>query len=431
MNKLRNSWIIFIIILIITTFNSDISNIRLITVQGVIEPSIESEIVIGIDLGHDNTVNYTDIVNFTSILDSTFDSEGVKLITTELSSEILTDIDVLMVLAPTIAYSESEVEAVEQFIKEGNSILIATGFRNQSNEPCNDIMNSFGLKFDLTSSIIPENAHVIPSAQYSTSSKNFTAPEIPITEDITQIVLPNGLGISFNDSKLTSYQSPSITFYNPILLLNQNETPSGNNTLVSSLEFNNGARILAISSSDMFNNSYIEPLPSNSSIFNDNTDFLLNAIKWLGRNTGIMNFYHSSVDKVVGQAISIGEMIFGNVTLVDSQNRSLSQGQVVIALERDGLILSQRSMSVDPNNFSNYKGWVSTEGVSYGHCDVLFIANLKGYHPLELSASRVYISRLFPSPILPNLAFWGLTFASILIFLSIALFIRTSLKKYE
>jgi len=50
------------------------SNIRLITVQGVIEPSIESEIVIGIDLGHDNTVNYTDIVNFTSILDSTFDS---------------------------------------------------------------------------------------------------------------------------------------------------------------------------------------------------------------------------------------------------------------------------------------------------------------------------------------------------------------------
>ena len=431
MNKLRNSWIIFIIILIITIFNSDMSNIGLITVQGAIEPSLESEIVIGIDLGHDSTVNSTDIVNFTSILDSTFDSEGVKLITTELSSEILADIDVLMILAPTIAYSESELEAVEQFIKEGNSILIATGFRNQSNEPCNDIMNPFGLKFDLTSSIIPENAHVIQSAQYSTLSKNFTTPKIPITENISQIILPNGLGISFNDSKQTSYQSPSILFYNPILLLNMDEVPSGNNTLVSSLEFNNGARILAISSSDMFNNSYIKPLSSNLSIFIDNTDFLSNAIKWLGRNTGIMNFYYPSVDKVVGQTILIGEIIYGNVTLVDSQNSSLSQGQVVIALERGGSIFSQRSMQVDPNNSSNYQGWVSTVGVPYGHCDVVFIANLKGYHPLQFSASRVYIERVFPSPILPNIAFWGLFFASILIFLSMALFIRASLKKYE
>ncbi|MFX0088093.1 MAG: hypothetical protein ACFFAU_20740 [Candidatus Hodarchaeota archaeon] len=402
-----------------------------IVVQGAIEPTIESEIVIGIDLGHDNAINSSHLTNLTSILNTTFSSQEVVFIEDDLSDTSLTGIDVLMTVAPTVGYSDTEVEVVEEFIKLGNSVLIATGFRNQSEEPCNALMKPYGLSFNLTSSIIPENARGNQSAQYLITSRNFTTPKTPLTENVSQIVLPNAMGISFNDSKLISYQSPSILYYNPILLLNLDEKPSKNNTLISTLEFMNGARILAISSADMLNNSYIEPLVNTSSMFLDNTKFLLNAIRWLGRNTGIMNFYNPSIDKVVDQSIKIGETIHGNVTLVDSENNSISQGQVTITLERTGSILTRRAMHLDPNNSTNYIGWVSTEGLSFGWCDVVFFGNRRGYLPIELSAGSIYLESLFPSPILPNLAFWSLFLASILIFLSTALFVRTSLKKYE
>ncbi len=431
MNKSQNSWILIITILFVTIFNINMNTMRLIVVQGAIEPTVESEIVIGIDLGHDNAINSSHLTNLTHILDTTFSSDGVVFIEEDLSDASLAGIDVLLTVAPTVRYSDSEVEVVEEFIKLGNSVLIATGFRNQSEEPCNALMEPYGLSFNLTSSIIPENARGNQSAQYSIISRNFTTPKTPLTENVSQIVLPNSMGISFNESKLISYQSPSILYYNPILLLNLDEKPSKNNTLISTLEFKNGARILAISSADMLNNSYIEPLVNTSSIFLDNTKFLLNAIRWLGRNTGIMNFYNPSIDKVVDQSIKIGEIINGNVTLVDSQNNSISQGQVTITLERTGSILTRRTMELDPNNKTKYIGWVSTEGLSYGWCDVVFFGNRRGYLPIEISAGSIYLESLFPSPILPNLAFWSLFLASIIIFLATALFVRTSLKKYE
>ncbi len=431
MNKSQNSWILIITILFVTKFNINMNTMRLIVVQGAIEPTVESEIVIGIDLGHDNAINSSHLTNLTHILDTTFSSDGVVFIEEDLSDASLAGIDVLLTVAPTVRYSDSEVEVVEEFIKLGNSVLIATGFRNQSEEPCNALMEPYGLSFNLTSSIIPENARGNQSAQYSIISRNFTTPKTPLTENVSQIVLPNSMGISFNESKLISYQSPSILYYNPILLLNLDEKPSKNNTLISTLEFKNGARILAISSADMLNNSYIEPLVNTSSIILDNTKFLLNAIRWLGRNTGIMNFYNPSIDKVVDQSIKIGEIINGNVTLVDSQNNSISQGQVTITLERTGSILTRRTMELDPNNKTKYIGWVSTEGLSYGWCDVVFFGNRRGYLPIEISAGSIYLESLFPSPILPNLAFWSLFLASIIIFLATALFVRTSLKKYE
>lgn len=405
--------------------------IKLVAVQGTIEPTNESEIVIGIDFGHENDVNSSELINLTNILENIFSSQEIVVIEDDLSSEALADIDVLSIIAPNNEYIESEIDAVEGFIKKGNSLFISTGYRNQTLEHTNSLIYRFGLNFSLESSIIPEYVLENQSSHYEILARNFTTPSTPITENISQLILPNGVGISFNESYLESYQSPAITFYNPILVKNLDEEPSENNTLASTLEFENGARILAVGSAEMFNNSYIEPLSNTSTIFLDNTNFILNGIRWLGRNTGIMNLYDPSVDKIQDQSIPIGEIINGNVTLVDSQNKIVPQGQVIITLERTGSILSQRTMQMDPDNSSNYLGWVSTEGLSYGFCDVVFMANRRGYLPVELSAGRLYLERAFPSPELPNIAFFGLSFATIVIFLSTALFIRTSLKKYE
>ncbi len=406
----------------LTILMTNNANLTVTTVQGTVKPTAESEIVIGIDLSHDNDVNSSELTNLTSILNTTFSSQQIVLLNDKFTPENLANIDVLTILAPTTTFDLDleELEVVEEFIETGKSMLIATGHRNQTRDPLNDLLSVYGLNFNYSRSILSEQA----------LARNFTTPKTPLTENISQLICPNGLGISFNESKLESYQSPAILSYNPILLVNSDEAPSENNTLISTLEFENGARILAIGSAEMFNNSYIEPLANTSSIFLDNTDFFINAIKWLGKNTGIMNFYESWVD-LDGQSINIGEIIHGNVTLVNSQNQSLSQVQLIITLERTGSILSSRVMHISPNNYSKYFGWVSTEDLSYGYCDIIFMANHIGYLPIEVAAGRVYLEPPFPARKNPNPAIMGLFLASSLLFISSVVFIYINLEKKE
>ncbi|MFX0013600.1 MAG: hypothetical protein ACFFB2_10650 [Promethearchaeota archaeon] len=421
MNKLKNYWIILIIVFSLTILNNNNTYINISTVQGTVEPVLESEIVIGIDLSHNNAINSSDITKLTSILNTTFSSQEIVFLRDDLTFENLLGIDVLTILAPTEDFEpETEVTAIEDFIKAGKSVLAATGFRNQTGDPLNDYLNIFGLKFNYTNPITSKVA----------LARNFTSPPTPLVENISQIIIPNGIGISFNESKLESYLSPVIIHYNPILVKSLDEDTSENNTLISSLEFENGARILAVGSVDMFNNSYIEPLDNSSSLFLDNTNFLINAIKWLGRNTGFLNFYRPWVD-LDGRSIDIGTIVHGNVTLVNTLNQSLSQVQLIIALERTGSILSSRIMRLAPNNSSRYFGWVSTEGLSYGYCDVIFMAKHVGYLSIELRAGRLYIEPPFPSPEPPNEVLLGLFSASSLLFVSSAVLVYINLGKKE
>jgi hypothetical protein len=399
-------------------------------IQGAVAPTLESDIVIGIDMAHNNNISVSQLTNLTTLLNTTFSSTQVVFLKNNINSGELSRIDVLVVFAPTIEFTETEIEDVENFIKNGNSMMVATGYMNQSTEYSNDILSVFGLSFNMSSSVIPEIVmnNINITIPYSNITRDFTTPITPITENISQIIFPNGVGISFNKSKLESYDSPAITYFNPVLLMNASAEVSENNTLASTLEFENGARILTIGSVDLFNNSYIEPLENTSSIFIDNTDFIMNSIRWLGRNTGIMNFYEPWTDHHA-QSIKLGEIIHGKVTLLNSKNESLTQTQIFVALERTGSYLSSRIMSVDPSNSSRFFGSVNTEGLSSGYCDVVFIANRIGYLPIELRAGRVYLENAFPTPIPPNFAFWGLMIAVIAIFVTTAVFIRMNFKE--
>jgi len=399
-------------------------------IQGAVAPTLESDIVIGIDMAHNNNISVNQLTNLTTLLNTTFSSTQVVFLNNNVNSGELSRITVLVILAPTIEFTETEIEDVEDFIKNGNSILVATGYMNQSTEYSNDILEVFGLSFNMSSSVIPEkvmnNRNITIS--YSNVTRDFTTPITPITENVSQIIYPDGLGISFNESKLESYNSPAITYFNPVLLMNSSAEVSENNTLASTLEFENGARILTIGSVNMFNNSYIEPLDNASNTFIDNTDFIMNSIRWLGRNTGIMNFHEPWTDHNA-HSIELGEIIHGEVTLLNSQNESLTQSQIFITLERTGTYLSSRIMSVNPSNSSKFFGSVNTEGLSSGYCDVVFIANRIGYLPIEIHAGRVYLESPFPTPIPPNFALWGLMIAVIAIFVTTAVFVRMNFKE--
>jgi hypothetical protein len=403
---------------------------HVVIVHGSISPTHESDIVIGIDMAHNNNITTAQLTNLTALLNSTFGTSDVVFLRQSVNTIELSDINVLVILAPTSSYSESEIEDVEDFIKTGNSLLVATGYINQLTEHSNSLLNIFGISFSLESSIIPEEARISQDSilQYTYLTNNFTTPITPLTEDISRIIYPNGLGISFNNSYLHSYKSPKITYFNPVLLMNDLEESSENNTLASTLEFENGARILAIGSVAMFNNSFIEPLDDSIGESFDNTNFILNSIRWLGRNTGIMNFQSPWTDRHT-QSIDLGEVVNGEVTLVDSFNQSLTQTQIYIALERTGSILRSRIMDQNSTDLARYFGSVNTEDLTSGYCDVIFMANRIGYLPIEVTAGRIYLKSTFPFPIPPNPALWGLLIAVVVLFVSSVFFIRLNLKE--
>jgi hypothetical protein len=385
--------------------------------------------IIGLDLAHQNNLSSTELTNLSSILNSEFGS--VIPYNTEFTQDNLASLDVLVIIAPTVALTNAELNLMEEFLKQGKSLLVASSYRNQTTDSANEILQPFGLSFNLTSSLIPDLVQQgdQPNSYYYLA-RNFTTPTTPISANITQLILPSALGISFNETKLETYTSPAILFHKPLLLKNLDDPPSKDNTLAATLEFENGGRILAIGSTNMFNNSFIKPLADATSFLFDNTAFVVNAIKWLGRSTGIMNFYGPWVD-IDELTVDIGRVIHGNVTLVDAHNHSLSQIQISINLERNGAILESRAMRVDPNNSSKYSGWISTERLSYGFCDIVFIANRVGYLPVELNAGRLYLNPQFPSPLFPELAMWGLFIATVILFVSTALLIWRNLRINE
>jgi hypothetical protein len=398
---------------------------------GAVSPTLESDIAIGIDMGHNNNISESQLSNLTALLNGIFSpTEDVKFFSDNINEDALRTVDVLLVLAPTTSFTDSEIQDVEDFIKDGKSMLVATGYMNQTTENSNEILERFGLSFNLSSSIIPtevrENTGI--TEHYDYLARNFTTPITPITENISQIELPNALGISFNSSKLETYVSPSITYFNPLLLKDSTVEPSENNTLASTLELENGARILTIGSVDMFNDTYIKPLDNSTSVFLDNSEFITNSIRWLGRNTGIMSFYNPWTS-LEGQSVKLGVIIDGNVTLVNSKNQSLSQTQIFIALERTGTILAQRILNVDPLNSTRFFGSINTEGLSSGSCDIIFIANRIGYLPIQVFASRIYLESPFPSPVLPDFALFGLLIAIVVLFVSSAFLVRMNLKE--
>ncbi len=431
MKKLKKTYVLFLFVIFLTAVAINDNHSASMIVKGAVSPTLESDIVIGIDMVHDNNISESQLSNLTTLLNQIFSpDEDVKFLSDNLNEDTLGSIDVLLVLAPTTSYTDSEVQNIEEFVKDGNSMLVAAGYMNQTTENANEILDVFGLSFNLSSSLIPsevrENNETVQ--QYEYLARDFTTPITPITENISQIQLPNALGISFNESKLDTYVSPAITYFNPLLLKDSTNNATENNTLASTLEFENGARILTIGSSDMFNDSYIEPLDNTTNVFIDNSDFIINSIRWLGRNTGIMSFYNPWTDHE-GQSVKLGVIINGNVTLVNSQNESLSQTQIFIALERSGSILTQRIMNVDPSNSSRFFGSVDTDGLSGGSCDIIFIANRIGYLPIQVFAGRIYLESPFPSPKLPNFALFGLLIAVLILFISSAFLVRLNLKE--
>ena len=121
MRKLRKSCFIVFYIFFFIAIIINSNNLHTIIVQGTVEPTIESEIVIGIDMGHQNNLTTNQLTNLTSILNTTFSSDGIIFLKEEFNLEALSEIDVLIILAPTLI-SDDDVDVVESYLQNGHAV---------------------------------------------------------------------------------------------------------------------------------------------------------------------------------------------------------------------------------------------------------------------------------------------------------------------
>ena len=84
MKKLKSTYVLFLFVIFITAVAIKDRNSSSTIVTGAVAPTLESEIVIGIDMAHNNNISENQLSNLTTLLDDMFSpGEDVKILDEE------------------------------------------------------------------------------------------------------------------------------------------------------------------------------------------------------------------------------------------------------------------------------------------------------------------------------------------------------------
>ncbi|MCK4849188.1 MAG: hypothetical protein KAT16_09195, partial [Candidatus Heimdallarchaeota archaeon] len=81
MNKLKNTCALLILIVFLAMNLIGTNNSGIMMIQGAVAPTLESDIVIGIDMVHNNNISANQLTNLTALLNTTFSSTQVVFLT--------------------------------------------------------------------------------------------------------------------------------------------------------------------------------------------------------------------------------------------------------------------------------------------------------------------------------------------------------------
>ena len=378
------------------------------------KPQRTEDVVIAIDLVHDNRVNETELNNTLSQLETIYSNTSIKLIKdkSRIESSDLSDVDLLIIIGANKTFSLAERETIKDAIsKKGMSLLIAEGFANQTESFSNELLLPYGVEFNITS----EQTMVDPDTGNETNLliiDAFTEPRIPATTDLTRLVMPNSTSLTLNTSLQENYtlrkETGLLSLY-PLVLKNNSATNMEGNILSAAVELQNGARIIAISSENMFDFRYMpNPLATdeeNRNIidtpFNDNDLFVLNATQWLSKVTGYIKFTNQQL-KEYGQYLKKGSLLHGEVSIMDwNTNASLDNVKIFIYADRIGHILTYSTMQ--PANATHYVGILDTSGIGTGWLSIRVYAERRGYYLTYTELGKVFLNPDPQTPQFPNL----------------------------
>jgi len=356
------------------------------------------DIDILIDLSHGNYTRtakaYSGLINWTqdNNFGVTVNKDGF-LVDTQLD-----DKELLIILEPENNFTDSEVEPILNFIRSGGSMLIAGsnytaatntfeitkpfGFQytnasatyiNSTDliDPIgeNNTLNSFILNNLIENPIFDENQYV-PLTSEIITSLNYTGVTLELNQAWINDALIEG---GFDDTEIiSSYPLASgnesiFGDFNGDGVVGANETIGVNNTLITAVETSKNARIIAIGSSYILNDTLMSDHP-------ENNYFYQRAVQWLAKMYAIIQNHDYEISTL---AINKGESIDASVSFFTQNNTVTPNLNVTIRVWRAANI--EKEIVLTGVNNTYFNGTIDTSDIKRGFVYIDIVAYKPGF----------------------------------------------------
>ncbi len=271
------------------------------------------KITVAVDLAHGESDKYL------SYIEGNITFVEWKVIDTTITSDVLSGVDVLILGQPTSALSPDEMNAIQEWLSQGNKVLWVAGDSDYGGGPasqqaCNDLLEFIGAKLRLELAAVYDDIHnagafyrvltrvmpdKVPELYTSILSANITKPILMHGPDAVIWVDENGnyhdpvnetfdglirIIWSYDTAYIGDNNPPTPLVYNPLFY----GQGTGNHTfvMVAAEYWSDSNNIIVVSGESPYGD--YEPMfsPMYHGVKLDGPQFLLNMIRWFAINIG-------------------------------------------------------------------------------------------------------------------------------------------------
>lgn len=202
-----------------------------------------------------------------------------------LSYEKLQGYDVLVVMSSVDTYSDNEINAIEEFVRNGGGLLLAVqSWEGVNNQGPNRIAKRFGVSFSDNAVICDsENYYEIFSTKDRVNILDLTSHSI--TKNVSSFYLQRGTSIIVTgDSHVLANASSNawLDDFSEVWDVKESTEITGPFPVLSEMTYGNG-RIVFIGSKRVFNNDWVY-------LNQDNGQLGINSVHWLAKLSNTSSF---------------------------------------------------------------------------------------------------------------------------------------------
>ena len=356
------------------------------------------DIDILIDLSHGNisrdTKAYSGLINWTQ--DNNF---GVTVNTDNFLVEaLLSNKEILIILQMENNFTETEIEPILNFVRAGGSMLIA-GSNYTAVTNAFEITKPFGFQFTNSSAMFINSTDLINPVGENNTLNSFIIGDlmdspifddnqyVPLTPEVVTSLKYTGSTLQYNQSWVEEaldeggFDDTEIVSSYPLVSGNEtifgdfngdgevgaNETIGVNNTLITAVETAGNARIIAIGSSCILNNTLMSDSPNNNY-------FYQRAVQWLAKMYAIVQNQDFEISTY---AVDMGDSIGASVSFFAQNNTATSGLNVTIRVWRAANI--EKEVVLTGVNDTYYNATLDTKDIKRGTVYIDIVAYKHGY----------------------------------------------------
>jgi len=348
----------------------------------------------------------------------------------ELSEPTLKGNDILIIFEPNVNFTEVELKDIAEFIENGGSLIIggsvATAFTNAYK-----LLEPFGIGFSNATARYINSTNPNPIGVNDTLAEftlsNFVLDHpilsenqyVPLTDEIVTHIRYTGTVLEYNSSlAMTELGKDNLTETGNLvdtypfavgnnsifadidgdITVDENETIGTNNTLMVLAEMASNARLCALGSADMFNNSMVGRYAENAAFFQ-------RVLQWVAKMYAVIQSESFTVSSF---SLKRGETLNSSVSFFTQNHTIITDINATIRVWR--LALVERSFNLINVNNSYFSCSIDTQTIPRGTFEFEAIAHKRGFGYNITSRFAVEIFPSDPEP-LPVSAIYIITFS--------------------